>query len=94
MVDLRDDGHVPDVMLVVHARAELVDGDLNHLGRRRREMTPKMSKAKSGFTPARRACEIQRRLAEWVHQEELRRCFIFLGEIKTAQTNRGIDIER
>jgi hypothetical protein len=36
MVDVRDDGHVPDVVLVVHARAELVDGHLNHLAGRGR----------------------------------------------------------
>jgi hypothetical protein len=30
VIDVGDDGDVPDVVLLVHARAELAGGDLNH----------------------------------------------------------------
>jgi hypothetical protein len=31
VVNVRDDGHVPDVILQVHQLAQLIDGELDHL---------------------------------------------------------------
>jgi hypothetical protein len=41
VIDVRDDGDVPDVVLLVHARAELAGCDLNHREGRPQKVTPR-----------------------------------------------------